>query len=209
MALFPLLQRMWTVTKWLFLVVFAGIAGAWFGRWAGMGLSAFTGEQAWVAHGRCAGWTLFAIVAAVGGPLGFVTFGGTADRKKPGEQPARPTQPLPQSTPEPTGHERFESRFKAAFVGPLVGALMGLFLGGMALGYLIAVYFFAALSPIGPGGWWPMLELTSTTAAGGFSSNDPLLVRLILIVLSLFVFAGTLFGLFGTTSVGDKRYRLF
>jgi hypothetical protein len=86
---------------------------------------------------------------------------------------------------------------------------MGLILGGMAGGFLIAFYFFAALSPLGPGGWWPMLPLTFQRSDGGFSTQDRFVLIPWLIMVGVFVVLGVCLGLFGSVSWGGQRFQVF
>jgi hypothetical protein len=105
--------------------------------------------------------------------------------------------------------ERCAGGFKAMLAGPLVGSVMGLFIGSMACGILVGLYFFIALSPLGPGGWWPIFSLSWETTGDGFSTRDPRLMTPTLCVLGFFVLTGFIAGFFGTTHVGKKHYRVF
>jgi hypothetical protein len=202
-------RAVWRATKAFFLVVFVSIVGAHFGTLVGGGLAVLAGNPAWINHGRCAGWALAVITAIIGIPTGHVHFcGDDCRRDAPVRRDERKSRE-PSEPPAAAGAVKVEGRLKSLVIAPLIGALMGLIVGGMVGGYLIAVYFFAALSPLGPGGWWPVLPLTFEAAGDGFSSSDPLWLIPWLTVIGAFVLAGALFGLFGTTTVGNRRYEVF
>jgi hypothetical protein len=192
--------------KAFFLFVFASVVGANLGLLFGFVPAVLTGEWAWSSHLRCTGWTLFAIGAVVGSFTGHARFGAGA---RPG---ARRQPPEVEETPEsgPVGKAvKTEGRLKSLLVSPLVGAFAGLILGGMAGGFLVAVYFCLALSPFGPGGWWPVLPLSYRTTGEGFSTDDPWLIWPWAIVVGAFVLAGALLATFTTVTVGKKRYEVF
>jgi MFS family permease len=193
-------------TKYLSLIVFASIAGAYLGSAVGSALGAITGDPGWAVHGRCAGWTLFALVAAVGVPFGFVRrYPDTVKRRK-----TRPNQPTPppikRESTAPEG-QRTEGGIKAILIAPLIGAFMGLILGGMLGGYGVALYFFAGLSPLGPGGWWPILPLTFQSTSDGFSTKDFVIPWLT--VVGTFVISGAVLTLLGGVSCGKTRFQVF
>jgi len=206
-----LIARMiWFVARYLFLIVFSSIVGANLGLAVGLAIGELTGEPGWAAHGRCAGWTLFVLLAAFGAPLGFVRFHNFYKSTDNGRQKNRDEQTPPaENEPQPVEPERIEGGVKALLVAPLIGAFMGLILGGMAGGLLVALYFFAALSPLGPGGWWPILPLTFESFDNGFSTKDAFILVPWLVVVVAFVILGVFFGLFGTVSCGQKRYQVF
>jgi MFS family permease len=195
----------WRATRAFFLIVFASIIGAYVGTLGGYGLAALTGDWGWVNHGRCAGWTIFVAMAIVGIPTGHVRF----CNKRPSLR-SLPPEECERAELEPAAAEavKVEGRLKSLLIAPLLGAFMGLIVGGMVGGFLIAVYFFVALSPLGPGGWWPVLPLTFQAAGDGFSSSDPLWLIPWLTVIGAFVLAGALLGLVGTTTVGNRRYEV-
>jgi hypothetical protein len=168
-----------------------------------------TGEPGCVAHGRCVGWTLFFLVAAVGAPFGFVHFcSGAVKRRKAGRKPPTPP-PAERETTPPVESQTTEGGIKAFLIAPLIGGFGGLILGCMAAGCLVALYFFAALSPLGPGGWWPILPLAFQSTGDGFSSKDSFILTSFLIVVGTCVILGALLGLFGTVSWGQKRFQIF
>jgi hypothetical protein len=201
-------RTMWGATKYLFLIVFSSIVGAHLGTAVGLAIGAIAGEPSWAAHGRCVGWTLFVLVAAIGAPFGFVYFqndfasGAGKSRKHRKPQPVEGESAV-------VAAETIEGGAKAIVVAPLLGAFMGLIVGGMAGGLLVAFYFFAALSPLGPGGWLPILPLRFQGSADGFSANTPFMVVAWLIVVITFVVLGAIAGLFGRVSCGRKRYQVF
>jgi len=153
----------------------------------------------WAAQGRCVGWTAFVLLAAVGAPLGWARFGNKAAGAT---HVAEPTL----AGDEP---RRVEGRLKSLLVGPLLGGLMGLIVSGIAGGYLIALYFFAVLSPWGPGGWWPVLPATFHMQAGGVGTKDPVILIPWLIVVGTFAAVGVVMGLVCNVSVGHRRFAVF
>jgi MFS family permease len=195
-------RMIWKATKYLFLIAFSGIIGANLGIGVGLLISMLTGEPGWVAHGRCAGWTLFVVIAAIGAPLGFVRFVRFGYRKVAPKS-------ADEEASQPEVSERLESRGRSLLFGPLLGAFGGLILGGMVGGYLIALHFFAALSPLGPGGWWPILPLTFQVSAGGFSTKQPVVMVAWLILVGLFVTMGIILGIFCSVSWGSRRFEVF
>ena len=206
-------RSLWRAATYLFLIVFSSIVGAQLGTWVGLVIAALAGDSSWTTHGQCAGWTLFVLVAAVGAPLGFVYF---CDSKIPVGKKRRNRRTPPDVDDEPQsvgGEESVEAEtirgIKAVVVAPLLGAFMGLIVGGMAGGALVALYFFVALSPFGPGGWWPILPLTFEPSGDGFSTKAPFILFPWLIVVGAFVLFGIFLGLFGTVTVGKKRYQVF
>ncbi len=207
MSRWELICRMiWYAAKYLFLLVFSSIAGAILGSGVGLAIGAWTGEPAWATHGRCAGWTLFVLVAAIGAPFGFPSI-HTDNGRRPGRRHL--TRSLIGPDSRLVDPERIEGRVKSILVAPLLGAFMGLILGGIAGGFLIALYFFAVLSPLGPGGWWPILPLTFQPSDGGFITEDRFILFPYLVVVGLFVITGVCLGFFGTVSCGKKHYQVF
>ena len=208
MQFWTLIARMiWKAPKYLFLIVFSSIVGAYLGSGVGMAVAAMTGDPGWAAHGRCAGWTLFALVAAVGAPFGFVRFTDTVKPRKPRRNPPTPA-PIKRESTAPE-IQRTEGGIKAILIAPLLGAFMGLILGGMLGVFLVPLYFFAALSPLGPGGWWPILPLTSQSAGDGFSTKDPFMLIPVLTVVGTFVISGAALALLAGASYGKTRFQVF
>ncbi len=195
-------RGVYRATSAVFLIVFASIIGAHLGTIAGFGVALLTGEAAWTNHGRGVGWTLCVAMAIIGIPTGHARFGNK-----------RPLfGPLPLAEPEPPsarGPVRVEGRLKSLVIAPLLGAFVGLIVGGMIAGFFTAIYFSVALSPFGPGGWWPVLPLGNRIAAGGFSSSDTWWLIPWLSIVGLFVLAGALMGLAGETTFGNRRYEVF
>lgn len=189
-------------TKYLFLIAFASFSGAVLGSLVGhmigelRGSGSWPEQAAWIAHGRCVGWTLFALIAVVGAPFGFVSY---CD------------EPPPFDRNETTAPERHTTQggIKAIVGGISVGAVMGLILGlvlSVKLGvFLVILYGFVAFSPLGPDGWWPIL------APMFRSIHDAIPFTLVswLIVLGCLVLLGAILGPFGTTSVGNRRFQTF
>jgi hypothetical protein len=203
-----ILQIAWYCAKYLFLIVLSSIVGANLGMAVGLAISALTGEPDWTAHGRCAGWMLFVLVAVGGAPFGFVRlYTGTDYTKK--RRRRRQATRVNNGGSETDESKKIVGGLRALLFGPLIGAFMGLILGGMAGGLLVALYFFAALSPLGPGGWWPILPLAFRSSAGGFSSKEPFMIIAWIIVVATFVLLGALLGLFGFVSCGEERYQVF
>jgi hypothetical protein len=190
-------------TTAFFLVVFAGIIGANVGTLGGSVLATWTGEWVWVNHGRCAGWSLFVVIAVIGIPTGHSRFGNKPRVGAVDELPGEAEQP---GAGQPV---TIEGRLKSLLVAPLLGAFMGLIVGGIAGGFFTAIYFFAALSPFGPGGWWPILPLTFRGGGDGFSSNNPWWLIPWLIIVGTLVSSGALLGLFTTVTFGKRRFDVF
>ena len=184
-------------------MVFASIIGAHVGTLGGSVLAALTGDGAWVNHGRCAGWSLFVAIAVTGIPTGHSRFGNKRRRCNVDELPGEAEHP---SAGQPV---TIEGRLKSLLVAPLLGAFMGLIVGGIAGGFFTAIYFFAALSPFGPGGWWPILPLTVRVAGDGFNSNNPWWLIPWLITVGTFVISGALLGLFTTVTFGKRQFDVF
>lgn len=199
----------WKTTKYLFLVVFSSIVGAQLGLWGGLAVAAITGDPSWVAHGRCAGWTLFFLLSAVGAPLGIVRFySGAVNRPTTsGNRPALPAVERQRNVP--AEGQRTEGGIRAILIAPLIGGFGGLILGGILGGYLVALYFFVALSPLGPGGWWPVLPLAFQSNGDGFSTKDAFLWLPWLVIVGTFVVLGAFLGLFESATWGHKRFQAF
>lgn len=188
--------------KYLFLIAFVSFFGAGLGSLVGEIIGELSGSRswpeqaAWIAHGRCVGWTLFAVIAVVGAPFGFVSY---CD------------EPPPFDRNETTTAERHTTQggIKAIVAGISVGAVMGLILDlvlSVKLGvFLVILYGFVAFSPLGPDGWWPIL------APMVRSIHDAVPITLVgwLIVLGGLVLFGAISGPFGTTSVGNRRFQAF
>ena len=207
MQISKLIARMvWRATKYLFLIVFSSILGAQLGTEVGAAIGVLTGEAGWwVAQGRCAGWTVFILLAVVGGPFGFVYFfSGT----QPHSGNPRPLPALQCERTKPVVDQKTVGGIKAILMAPLIGAIMGLLVGGILSGFLVAFYFFVALSPLGPGGWWPILPVTFHARGDGFTTKDPFILIPWLVVVGTFVALGVLFGLAGI-SVGRTHYQVF
>jgi len=198
----------WKAARYLLLIVLSSIVGAQLGGMAGSAIGAMTGEAGWVAHGRCAGWTLFVLVAAIGAPFGFVYFCSDKVPKRRQVQ-RRPPPDESELEGERTEGQKTVGGIKAILVAPSIGAFMGLICGGMLGGLLVAFYFFVALSPLGPGGWWPILPLAFQSSDGGFSTKDPFILIPWLVIVGTFVLLGVLLGIFGSISVGQTRYQAF
>jgi hypothetical protein len=209
----------WKGVKYLFLIAASGVAGAYFGSLFGLAAAHLTGEPAWAMHGRCGGWTIFVITAFIGAPFGFVHWGSDWKRKKRRcpQVPPQDTNDTPSPSVEAAVSVPMDAAataepqrgIKAALVAPLAGGLLGLLLGGMLGGWLILLYFFVAQSPLGPGGWWPILRLSSKSMPGGFSTEDALMKITWLVAVGTCVVLGAIFGLFGTVSIGQRRYQAF
>lgn len=200
-------RLIWKAVTYLFLIAFSSIVGASLGSFLGHALGALLGEPDWwLAQGRCAGWTLFVLVAVVGAPFGFVYFYPRTQHQG-GNQ--RTPSHVRRAWTEPTEGQRTVGGIRALLIAPLAGAFMGLIVGGMLGGYLIALYFFVALSPVGPGGWWPILPLNFHSTGDGFGTKDPVILIPCLIVVGTFIVLGALLGLSGIMSVGGTRYQVF
>ena len=220
-VLVSVVRMLWNAAKYLTLIALSSIVGAHLGSIADMAIGFFWSDAAWAAHGRSAGWTIFVVVAAIGAPFGFVYFGTDSPRAKRNRKKAAPrpearkppTEPAAQSAPEPDAPESLAeppiTGMKARLVAPAVGAFMGLILGGMLGGFLAMIYFFVALSPFCPGGWWPILQLSFRASGDGFSTNAPFLAVLWLIGVGVLTLGGAVISLFTTISVGSRRYQVF
>lgn len=201
--------KFWKATKYLSLIVFSSIVGAHLGSGIGAAFAGMTGEPNCVAHGRCAGWTLFFLVAAVGAPFGFVHFCTDAVKRRKADWKTPTSQPAECETAPPVEGQTTEGGIKAFLIAPLIGGFGGLIVGCMAAGCLVALYFFAALSPLGAGGWWPILPLAFQSSGDGFSSKDSFILTFFLIIVGTCVILGALLGFFGSASCGKKRFQIF
>lgn len=199
----------WKAAKYLALIVVSSIVGAQLGTVVGAGIGALTGEPSWAAHGRCAGWTLFVLIAAVGAPFGFVYF---CEDKVPKSRKFRRTPPPQENEAEPEVREdgRTVSGMKAVPRVFLFGGIIGMVFGAMLVGCLVALYFFAALSPLGPGGWWPVLPLAFQSTGDGFSAtNVPFGVLCLIVFGTVFVLGIVLAMIGGPVTSGGTRYQVF
>ncbi len=199
-------RMVWRTTKYLFLIVFSSILGANLGMAVGAAIAVLTGEADWWAvQGRCAGWTLFVLIAAVGAPFGFWDFyPGT--QHESGNPRTLPAVQIERTKPDVD--QIIVGGIKAILIAPLIGAIMGLLVGGIFVGFLVALYFFVALSPLGPGGWWPILPVTFHAIGDGFTTKDPIILIPWLVVVGTFVVLGALLGISGI-SVGRTLYQVF
>lgn len=191
---------------YLLLVAGSGIGGAYFGTWAGLAIGGLMGEPDWwMAQGRCVGWTLFVLVAIVGTPIGFVYFYPRSLRQEGSKR--TPPHVERERTASIVG-QRTVGGIRALLIALLAGAFMGLIVGGMLAGYLAAIYFLVALSPFGPGGWWPIVPLDFYSAGDGFGTKNPIILIPYLYIVGTSILLGVLFGLSGIT-VGGTYYQVF
>jgi hypothetical protein len=151
---------------------------------------------------------LFVLVAAVGAPFGFVYFCSDKVPKRRQDQ-RRPPPDEDAVECKTTEDRKTVGGTKAILVAPSIGALLGLLCGGILGGFLVALYFFLALSPLGPGGWWPILPLGFQSSTGGFSTQDAFIFIPWLMIVGTFVLLGLFLGIFGSVSVGQTRYQVF
>ena len=199
-------RRIGNAAAYLLLVTASGIGGAQFGALLGLAVGGLMGEtEWWVVQGRCAGWTLFVLVAVVGAPIGFVYFYPRSLRQEGSKR--TPPHVERERTASIAG-QRTVGGIRALLIAPLAGAFMGLIGGGMLGGYLIAIYFLVALSPFGPGGWWPILPLDFYSAGDGFGTKNPIILIPYLYIVGTSILLGVLFGLSGIT-VGGTYYQVF
>lgn len=195
----------WKGARYLLLIVFSSIVGAQVGGMAGCVIGAMTGEPAWGIHGRCAGGTFFVLLAALGAPFGLVYFCSekVPKRRHVQRRPPPDERELERGTIE---GQKTVTGIKAVLAASLAGSLMGLICGVSVGGLLVALYFFIALSPLGPGGWWPMLPLTFQSTGGAFTTNDAFAIAAWLTVLGTFMLLGVFLCIIGSVSVGQTRY---
>lgn len=192
---------MWKFTAYLYLIVVSGFAGAAIGSGVGDAVSAMTGQPDWVMHGRCAGWTAFTLLAAVGGPFGFVRFCGETGRR---QKITRLPSTLVSFEHERTApdDQRTERGFKAVLMAPLIGGFMGFILAFPLSGILVALYFFVTLSPLAPGGWWPIL-------LPAFRSIGDRFALVILALAGTCVLLGAVLALLMGVSCGKTYFQVF
>lgn len=209
-------------TTYLLLIAFASIAGAYVGQRAGGVIARMTKEPAWIVHGRCVGWATLFLAGAIGGPLGFARFvgrgpGGGHDGE-PGRPPGGRNKAARAWLRSPKEAESEDSQppgdtpqrgVKAILVALLFGGFVGLIVGSALFLYIMVLYFSAAVSPLGPGGWWPILPLPFTTVGGAFRASNSFIGVLWLIVAGVSVLGGALLSLFGTVEVGRRRFQVF
>lgn len=188
------------------LIAISGFVGAHFGSFAGMAIAAVTRDSDWVTHGRCAGWTFLVLFAVIGAPFDYVYFVTGHSLKHRAISRKRGWEDAEE---KPQEFERTVRGLKAVPAVLLIGAAGGLIVGGILCGYLVAVYFFVALSPWGPRGWWPVLPLSFKSTGGGSSSENPIAVAIALGSLGTCVLLGIVIGLSGATFFGKTRYQVF
>ena len=156
------------IAKYLFMILLAGLVGGMAGNFIDAALGART------ATARQWGWIAGALIAAIGYPLGYVTYGG---KKK--------SLPFKFSERTTTGRARWRGRrqkqlgvWKSTWSGALAGLILGLLLGAA----LVMVWFSIGLSPFAPEGW--LGASTSRASVGpvsgiGVHTRNPMPVVLI------------------------------
>jgi len=139
---------------YVFFILAFALAGAYFGSFVDP-LLRHIGQEG-VGHGRCAGWMLGALTAAIGLPMGWVKIGGKRF-SFPRRAPRRRKKILPRvrkrkASEDGQGDEptRVGEVFKTGGTLGLIGSVCGLFLGA----YLVVIWFSLAMSPFAPGGWF-------------------------------------------------------
>ena len=203
----------WRAWRCLLLIILSGVLGGLLGQYSGAAVAWVTGRGRWATHGRCTGWTLATIAAAVmaiGAPKFLLRFW----YENEGTGKARRNWSCPREGNERYGYDGLEVEgIKALPVMCGAGAVVGLICGSMAAGMMMAFYFFAVLSPLAPGGWWPVLQHLSRvqwTGDGFVGDGDSSYALVCFIVLGSMIVLGAVLGPFWNyIDVGSKRYRVF
>jgi hypothetical protein len=192
---------MWKFITYLYLIAISGFAGAAVGSGVGVAVSQMTGQPDWVLHGRCAGWTAFTLFAAIAAPFGLVHFCRDTGqwRKIPG-LPSTMLSFEQKSTAQRS--QSTEGGIKAVLMAPFIGGFMGLILAFPLSGILTVLYFFVTLSPLAPGGWWPILPPAFRSIGDGFA-------LVILAVMGACVILGAILTLSFGVSWGKTRFQVF
>lgn len=204
-----------TLVDWLvafityvFVVLLLGFLGGWVGNFANIGLQ-FLGDG-WV-RGHEWGWTIGAVFALVGWPLGWVTLNG-----KQGWLPKRRKlfrmargRRRRKTEPEPDIH----SLLGVARISALLAALgIGL---GLAGGLMLALGWFSlSMSPVAPDEWFESVEYhrrepgelqahrDHDTPHGAMTSDHPMLAWLVLTPPAILGLLGAVLGAID----GARRY---
>ena len=206
--------RIWRGTRYLWLIMLSSIIGAILTQAVGLGIVLLTGEPRWATHVRCAGWTLFGIVAAalaIGAPDVIERFWYTRISK------ARDVQRGPQTggddNKEKTddGSIRIVRGIRAIPAVCLIGGFVGLIAGCMLSGMFVVVYFFLALSPLARDGWWPLLPWYAVGTGDGFIATGngapPAYIFLLIFGSTMLLLIAVRFT--GSWSSGQTRYAVF
>jgi len=197
-----LLLRLVQVAKYFFLILLSGLVGAY----AGTFVDALMQNASGMA--RHWGWILGAVVAAIGAPFGWVSFG--SDGKSRRSIFALPMQRIRTSSKGArsgitAGRERPMGAFKAAAAGGFLGLLAGGALGGT----LLMVWFSIAMSPFAPTAWNRSVSLKKERPAyihrdrerANLSTKNPIPLTLffgsVAVLGTAGAIAGAIFGLAG------------
>ncbi|MBM4090495.1 MAG: hypothetical protein FJ276_13895 [Planctomycetes bacterium] len=203
----------WTfaIGSYVFFVLLLGLIGGMFGGVIDVALSLL--NLPWRGHGMQCGWTLGAVVAAIGLPLGWVR---PNERRFSFPRPVKLRQSLAERVAD-RRRKRAESgkrasdredscdlgsAVKGAGLCGLIGTVLGFVLGM----FLMMCWFSLAMSPFAPGGWFDALEFLSEPSRGGgggtsVSSSHPMAISLVLVpplVLGAAGFVGG--GIYGLVS---------
>lgn len=172
------------IAKYLFMILLAGLVGAILGGF----LDAAFGVR--TATARSWGWIVGAVIAAIGYPLGYVTFGG--------QKKALPFRFAERKTTRSPFRSSRRQQQLGIWKSTWSGALAGLIVGLLAGGALVMIWFSIALSPFAPEAWLRSSRSRASMAADSeisVGTRHPMPVALFFGSAATLAIAGGLGGL--------------